>query len=111
MAANVNLEQPLFVGEDQVIHFTVFQGDRTTVQDVTAYTFSLKILKGDTVVISNTPTIVSAAAGTVDATLASADTSSLNPGQYEYYFRRTGTGTKEILGHGYLELQDAPSWT
>ena len=111
MSANQNLEEPLFVGEDQVVHFTVYQGDRVTVQDITGYTFSFKWLKGDTVVLSNVPSIVSAAEGTADAAISSADTSSLNPGQYEYYFRRTGSGTKEILGHGYLELQDAPSWS
>jgi hypothetical protein len=111
MAAETTLTTPYYIGEDNVIHFTVFQSDRTSIQDVTGYTFSLKILKSDAVVISNTPAIVVAANGTVDATLASADTSSLKPGIYEYYFRRTNSGSRTILAHGTLELLEAPSWT
>ena len=111
MAAEQDLEYPLYVGEDQVIHFTVFQSDRVTIQNVTGWTFSLKILKADVVVISNTPAILVAASGTVDATIASADTASLTPGQYEYYFRRTNSGSRTILGHGHIELKEAPSWS
>jgi hypothetical protein len=111
MATEQDLEYPLYVGEDQVIHFTVFQSDRTTIQNVTGWTFSLKILKADTVVLSNTPAILVAASGTVDATIASADTSGFAAGRYEYYFRRTNSGSKTILGHGFIEIKDAPSWS
>jgi len=111
MAAESNLENPIYVGEDQLITFTVFQSDRVTVQNVSGYTFTFKLIKADTVVATIVPAIITAASGTVGVTFASATTVSLNPGQYEYFLRRTDSGYRTVLAHGFLELQDTPSWS
>jgi hypothetical protein len=110
MATNVTIQEPLYIGEDQELHFTVYDDDGTTPLDVTGYTTQLKLLLLDAVVLTIAGSIVDAAAGLIDIVFASADTSSLEPGEYEFYFRRTGTGTKHILSHGTLQLKDAPSW-
>jgi hypothetical protein len=106
MAVERNLENPIYIGEDVLIHETVYQTNQTTIQDVTGYTFTFIISKADAAVLTLTPAIVVAASGTVDVTITAAQTTALaNTGQYEYHFKRTNAGYVTILGHGYLELR------
>ena len=110
MAVIRNLENPIYVGADDVIHFTVYDTDGVTPLNVTGYTTQFKLLKADAVVLTVAGSVISGAAGTIDVTIASADTSSFKAGEYEYVFRRTGSGTKTVYGEGTIQLKETVSW-
>jgi hypothetical protein len=91
-------------GEDAQITWTVYTTEaKTAVQDITGWTFALKVKRkpndADPSLITPTITIISAAAGTVKTVFAAADTASLN-GDYTYSFWRTNAGSVTCLALG-----------
>jgi len=107
-----DFSNPFYIGTDDTLHFTVFQSDGTSIQNVSGFTTQLKVLGADAVVLTVSGSVVSAAAGTIDVAIASADTSSFKPGEYEYYFRRTNSGSRTVLATGKIQLKEAgAAWT
>ena len=74
MAVRSDFASPLFLGEAQTLHFTVMESDLVTPVNVTGYTTQFDLLKADDVVLSLDGSVLVGADGTIDVTVASADT-------------------------------------
>jgi len=101
-------------GEDAQIDWTIYTSSaQTTAKDVTGWTFEMVIKRrasdtGSTQVASTT-SIVSAAAGTVQTTITSADMDDLE-GDYQFDFWRTNSGAMTCLCAGTFSVVDTPKY-
>lgn len=97
--------------EDGTIEWTVYTTSaRTAAQDITGWTFALKVKRtdadADPSVITPTITIITAGSGRVNAAFASAGMASLE-GDYQYSFWRTNAGALTCLAKGPFSVLDS----
>lgn len=92
-----------WVLEDKRVSFTVGT-------NITSWNLEFAVFDGagNTVLSKTTPTsgvsITAATSGVAEAYVTSTDTSSMIPRVYQYWFRRTDTGTVTVLSYGNLTL-------
>jgi hypothetical protein len=102
----------MYQGEDKIFQDTIYQADCVTPEDITGWTLSFVVhAYGDptTVYITKTTAnggiaIVNGPGGILQITVANADTTGLNPDEYQYVLSRTDTGANAIPTTGLFTL-------
>lgn len=90
----------VYRGEDVDLNFTM-----VPVTNITGWTLLFTVEKGRRKVITKTPVIVSAAAGTYKVSLTQTDTN-IKEGTYQYDVWRIDDGSERVLSVGSLVISD-----
>lgn len=101
-----------FTGEDKTIQIQIFQADGVTPQDITGWTLSFTMHKyGDPLTTffvkttgGGTIVIPTPLQGICQVIVAAADTTSLNPDQYQFFLERTDPGNDLLPTAGLYTL-------
>lgn len=103
--SNITRDDGFVKGEDQTLTFTIYDSTGA-IQSITGWTISLKMAytEGGSSVLSKTCAITDGSGGLCTATVAAADTSSLNAGNWYYTVTRTDSGSVAELVRGRIAL-------
>jgi hypothetical protein len=96
----------VFVGEDRILRFQIFDEDGTTpapAADTWALEWQLLPMAASLAaeaLITAEPTVSDVEQALADVTLADTDTEALSPGTYFHRLRRTDAGSESVLAYG-----------
>lgn len=100
----------LFVGEDKVFQYTIYQSDGVTPQDITGWTLSwtLAASSSGAALITVAGVITNAAGGVLTVTVPDtpSGTDALSDGMYWHELKRTDAGSETVLAWGTIPVVD-----
>jgi hypothetical protein len=103
-----------FIGEDKVLPITIYQANKKSLQNITAWTLSwmLKSSLDDadnlallTKTTTSGITMTAPTSGVCTVTIADTDTDALQPGKYWHELKRTDAGSEVVLCQGRCVLK------